>query len=229
MTAKTGVDWAHDESQLERLTFFSDAVFAIAMTLLIVEIHVPELPVLSERGLGIRLINLMPHYIGFLSSFLVIGRFWVAHHQLFGLLDRTSTRLLWTNTLFLLAVAFMPFPTAVLSTYVQLRVGVGFYCAWLTVLGLANLVLIRAAFAQGTLLKPGVSPELERQHLRGAMIPIFLGLLALVAGMISPLAVLVALTLGGPLIGAALRRKGSVSDAGQAPPATADQSRDQTA
>ena len=200
------MDPAHDESQLERLTFFSDAVFAIAMTLLVIEVRLPAIDSFSDRGLGSALLELYPHYIGFISSFLVIGRFWISHHQLFGLLDGTSDRLLWANLFFLFAIAFMPFPTAVLSVYVQLRVGVGFYTFWLTLVGVLNVLLTRAAFADRRLVKPNVSVEIELHRRRGGWVPVLLGGLAFAAGMVSPIAVLPALALGSPAIGYLLRR-----------------------
>ena len=204
---RPAMDPAHDESQLERLTFFSDAVFAIAMTLLVIEVRLPAIDSFSDRGLGRGLLELYPHYIGFVSSFLVIGRFWISHHQLFGLLDGTSDRLLWANLFFLFAIAFMPFPTAILSVYVQLRVGVGFYTFWLTLVGVLNVFLIRAALADRSLVKPGIAIDVERRRRRGGWVPVLLGALAFAAGMISPVWALVALAFGGPLIGYLLRRE----------------------
>ena len=199
-------DPSHDGAQLERLSFFSDAVFAIAMTLLVIEVRLPPLPAADDRALGQALLDLLPHYVGFLASFVVIGRFWVGHHGLFGYLRRTSQRLLWVNLLFLLAIAFMPFPTAVISEYLHLRVGVGFYTAHLIAVGLANVALTRTAFAGGTLLKPGAPDTLRAYRLRSSLVPVILGALGFVAGMIQPYWTLPVLILGSPLLNALLRR-----------------------
>lgn len=196
----------HDKSQLERLSFFSDAVFAIAMTLLVVEVRLPPLHAGSEAALGQALLDLIPHYVGFVVSFLVIGRFWIGHHGLFGLLDGTNSRLLWTNLFFLLAIAFMPFPTAVISEHAQLRVGVCFYAAWLVLLGLLNMAVSHAAFARGELLKPGVDPSAKRRRFRSSLVPVLLGLLAMAAAAINPLWAIPALVIGGPVLGAVVRR-----------------------
>ncbi len=110
-----GTREGHDRAQLERLTFFSDAVFAIAMTLLVVEVKLPALHHPTGPQLGQALLDLIPNYVGFLVSFLVLGRFWLAHHEVMGLLKAADKRLVSVNLFLLLGVAFMPFPTAIIS------------------------------------------------------------------------------------------------------------------
>src|SRR5207237_4400 len=122
----------HDRMQLDRLVFFSDAIFAIAITLLVIEIHVPDLTgIVTEQRLADALLDNIPQYIGFLVSFFVIGRFWIGHHRTLGRLSRAEPRLIWVNLLFLLTIAFMPFPTAVISNFASSRVAVGVYTVWL--------------------------------------------------------------------------------------------------
>jgi uncharacterized membrane protein len=101
---------------LERLVFFSDAVFAIAITLLVLEIEVPHLgrdapPEAYWEALG----ELVPSFLAFLLSFLVIGRFWLSHHQIFARVKHFDVRLVWPNMLYLLAIVFMPFTTAFMA------------------------------------------------------------------------------------------------------------------
>jgi len=105
------------EFQLERMVLFSDAVFAIAITLLVIEIKVPELHEATDRLLGIELLHMIPKFIGFFVSFFVIGIYWVAHHRIFGYLNTYSTRLIWMNLFFLLSIVLMPFTTAFYSEY----------------------------------------------------------------------------------------------------------------
>jgi uncharacterized membrane protein len=99
----------------ERLVFFSDAVFAIVITLLVLpltaEIDLPE----GREGLAAAVLDRWPTVLTFVVSFLVIGQFWTAHHRTFGLLDRDDQPLLWLNLVTLLSVAFMPFPAALLG------------------------------------------------------------------------------------------------------------------
>lgn len=190
----------HERQQLERLTFFSDAVFAIAMTLLVVEVKLPHLHAPTGPELGEALLNLMPNYVGFLVSFLVLGRFWLVHHEVMGMLKAGNKRLVTANLLLLLAVAFMPFPTAVISEYVQLRVGIGFYAGWLILLGLLNRNLVGCVLRSPDLLDAGMSVEEVRPLLRRSWIPVLIGVCAFAAGMVTWIAALVVLTIGSPLI-----------------------------
>ena len=99
----------------ERLVFFSDAVFAIVITLLVLpltaEIELPE----GGRGLAGAVFERWPTVLTFVVSFLVIGQFWTAHHRTFGLIERQDQTLLWLNLVGLLTVAFLPFPAAILG------------------------------------------------------------------------------------------------------------------
>ena len=101
---------------LDRLVFFSDAVFAIAVTLLVLDIHVPHLPqVVSIEDSWNAFAALTPSFFAFVLSFLVIGRFWMGHHTRFRSLRHFDQRLMWPNMIYLLAIAFMPFATAFLG------------------------------------------------------------------------------------------------------------------
>lgn len=101
---------------LDRLVFFSDAVFAIAITLLVLEIEVPSLPVHASVASSLQaLVDLAPSFFAFALSFLVIGRFWMGHHERFRALRHYDARLMWPNLLYLMAIAFMPFATAFLG------------------------------------------------------------------------------------------------------------------
>ena len=207
MASSGGIDHEHDRNQLERMTFFSDAVFAIAMTLLVIEVKVPHLPRLDGWLLAQALLDLIPNYIGFLVSFLVLARFWVSHHIVMGQMRATSQKLLWANLFLLLAVAFMPFPTAVVSEYVQLRVGLGFYTAWLVLLGLLNQRIIRIAIHDPELRRADVAAETLYPHLRASWIPVLIGVLAFAGGMVSPMIALGVLVIGSPIISVLLRRR----------------------
>ncbi|AXY76582.1 DUF1211 domain-containing protein [Paraflavitalea soli] len=107
------------EFQLERMILFSDAVFAIAITLLVIEIKVPELAEehFTEKELLKSLGHLMPKIVGFLISFFLIGNYWMVHHRLFGYVVNYNKRLLWINLLFLLSIVLMPFSTGIFGEY----------------------------------------------------------------------------------------------------------------
>ena len=131
---------------LERLIFFSDAVFAIAITLLIIEVHAPHLPFgSSDRQHLVALANLIPSFVAFFISFGVIGLFWVGHHRAFSLARHWSPRLLFPNIAMLAAIVFMPFATAYMGTNMGQRVPTMLYDLVLLVTALLNLRLVRIA------------------------------------------------------------------------------------
>jgi uncharacterized membrane protein len=100
-----------------RLEAFSDAVFAIAITLLALDLHVPELTPATPHELGVSLGAQWPTYLSFLLSFLTLLIAWVYHHRLLEGATRVGTGLLFTNGLLLLIVSAVPFPTALLGRY----------------------------------------------------------------------------------------------------------------
>jgi uncharacterized membrane protein len=101
-----------------RIEAFSDGVFAIAITLLVIEIGVPHVEDAGTTLLG-ALIEQWPSYLGFAISFLQIGVIWANHHNRFRYIARSDHLLLFLNILFLMCVAFIPFPTALLAEYLQ--------------------------------------------------------------------------------------------------------------
>ena len=106
------------EFQLERLILFSDAVFALAITLLVIEIKIPEIHEnVSDQILLQSLAHLLPKFLGFMISFMMIGLYWTVHHRLFGFVTSYSRKLLLLNLVFLFFVALMPFSTGFYSEY----------------------------------------------------------------------------------------------------------------
>ena len=105
-----------DELGLERLIAFSDAVFAIAITLLALDIRLPAgAESFGNAEMLRQLLGLWPKYLAYLISFLAIGSFWLGHHRRFPFIRRYDGGLLTFNLLFLMVIAFVPFPTSVLS------------------------------------------------------------------------------------------------------------------
>jgi len=114
----------HDASraqfQLERFTFFSDGVFAICITLLIIEIKVPdqeELKIYTDTALWHYLKEMSLKFLGFLISFGIIGHYWSVHHRIFGYAKNYTTTLLWINMAFLFSVVLLPFSAGLLGEY----------------------------------------------------------------------------------------------------------------
>lgn len=96
----------------ERIEAFSDAVFAIALTLLVLDLRLPDD---TEGDLLGRLLSLWPEFFAYVLSFLIIALNWVTHHRKFRVIERYDTGLLWINLALLLFIALVPFPTSVLS------------------------------------------------------------------------------------------------------------------
>jgi len=95
----------------DRVVFFTDAVFAIAITLLVIEIHVPDREAMLELGLGRALLHLVPTLFAYVLSFMVIAQYWAAHLRTWKEVGIVRAGLLWLNVFQLMFVALMPFTT----------------------------------------------------------------------------------------------------------------------
>lgn len=141
------------EFQLDRLVLFTDAVFAIAITLLIIEIKVPELhgPI-TEDAFWDSMIELIPKFGGFIVSFFIIGLYWFVHHNMFGFVINYTTKLIWLNIIFLFSIVIMPFTTAVYSEYsmneeyINLISPFAVYVANICLTGIMNYILLDYIF-----------------------------------------------------------------------------------
>jgi TMEM175 potassium channel family protein len=129
----------------ERLEAFSDGVFAIAITLLVLEIRVPEGEVLADPGhLIAALGNLWPSYLGYAISFITVGIIWANHHNLIRLVASVDHGLILANLGLLLVVGFVPFPTALLAGTLgtpSAQVGVRVYAGTFGALAVAFNIL----------------------------------------------------------------------------------------
>lgn len=186
--------------QFERLLFFSDAVFAIAITLLIIDIRLPAERLASEASLQRALLGLIPNYVGFLISFIVIGQFWAGHRQLFSYASDCTPRTLLLNMVLLFAIAFLPFPTAVVNAYGGTTTGVLFYAGWLLFAGVINLLLVHSVHRSEEHLVEPLSDTHRYGRLR-AWMPILIASCGIVAGSFYPPAGVIALTLSPMIIG----------------------------
>jgi len=120
----------------ERVLNFSDAVFAFAATLLVLKIDLPSLfPGQVETGFFQMLVSLWPTYLANIVSFLVISYYWLSHHAVFGLMKRFNTTIVWLNVIFLISIAFLPFPVDVFGEYSDVPDVVLFYTGSLALVG----------------------------------------------------------------------------------------------
>jgi len=116
MASHADRDASHHEDT-GRLEAFSDGVFAIAITLLVLEIAVPHVD--ASKSLGDELLHLWPSYFGYGVSFITIGIMWANHHGVFRDIERYDHTLLVLNLLLLMGIGFVPFPTAVVAEYMR--------------------------------------------------------------------------------------------------------------
>jgi uncharacterized membrane protein len=178
----------NSELQLERIVFFSDAVFAIAITLLIIEIKVPHLDHSApDRDYWLALLKLTPNFFGYFFSFFVIGAYWVGHHRIYGHIVRWDYGLIWRNILFLTAIGFMPFATAFFTEVFPPRfVPLVLYAATFSAAGLLELWQWRYAVKKG-LIDDEMNPTLISYFSwRMTSLPI-VGLAAILIGLINPI------------------------------------------
>jgi uncharacterized membrane protein len=124
-----------------RTESFSDGVFAFAITLLVLGVPVPALKTGSNEELRQALIRALPQLGPYITSFATIGIIWLNHHAMFDRVERVEHTTLTLNLLLLLVVAFIPYPTAVLSRYGALPASAFLYGAVLTLLGVTYSVL----------------------------------------------------------------------------------------
>jgi uncharacterized membrane protein len=130
------------DPRLDRLLALCDGVYAIALTLLAIELVLPEAAAdLHGSALLGSLRELWPKVLAFLTSFTVIANFWVRHNALFRHLRRFDGGLMWLALLQLMCVAFIPFPTSVIGTHVGDAVAQQFYFATLLLTGLVMAAL----------------------------------------------------------------------------------------
>jgi uncharacterized membrane protein len=113
---------------LARIEAFSDGVFAIVVTLLVLELKLPALKDhASVSELANALVDLAPKFLSWLISFIIVCKFWLNHHHALNLAHHADYALAWLNSLFLMGQAFIPFPTAIMGEYPANPLAVSFF------------------------------------------------------------------------------------------------------
>ncbi len=165
-----------EETGYERLVFFSDAVMAIAITLLALEVRLPE-AVTDPSQLSAALLEQAPSIGAYFLSFFVIGVFWIGHHRMFTHIVRYDSGLLWINMFFLAFIALLPFPTSVLGRFAGDTTAVQFYAGAVTL-----IAVFRTWIWLHAVNRKLISPKLTRQQIQRDM---FLGVLTVLVFLIS--------------------------------------------
>jgi len=166
--------WNAGRLSKARTEAFSDGVFSIAATLLVLDIRFPKLPESAgTAGLAAGLLSVLPNALAYVLSFAVVCIYWVNHHQLLMLVERVTRGLLWLNGLFLMLLAFIAFPTALIGEHPFQPLAASVYGIVMALIGLAYHLL-----HSYILRTPGVIPEAAAERLRsGARLPEFSGAL----------------------------------------------------
>ena len=173
--------------EFSRVLAFSDGLFAIAMTLLVVGIAVPTLQhgdKDSVQALLDALGDRVPDFVSFFISFAVIGRYWAAHHEFFGLLARIDTRLIATNLVYLAFIAFLPFPTGLLGSLFENPLSVAFYAVMVAIVSGLEVVLFRQA-QRRDLLRRKVPENVYRWGVIQSLSPVIFFLLSVPVAFLS--------------------------------------------
>ena len=170
-----------------RIEAFSDGVFAIAITLLVLEIRVPEVEA-GGRLLDV-LPQIVPSVIAYATSFIVIGAFWTNHHETFRYIERSDTTFLALNVLYLMCIAFIPFSAALLARYLGQpgndTVAMVAYTGVLILCSVAFNGLWWYASSGGRLTDASVGTETIRRHTRWVRTGLVLAIPAIVLAFVS--------------------------------------------
>jgi uncharacterized membrane protein len=204
--------YSRDSVEFGRVLAFSDGLFAIAMTLLIVSIAVPTLSTgESVDELADALNDLSANFISFFISFAVIGRYWLAHHQFVSQLDRMDQGLISLNLVYLAFIAFLPFPTALLGTYFENPLSVVIYAVNVATVSGMEVVLIRHAHRNG-LLRRAMPPDVYRFAVVTSLSPVIFFLLSAPVAFLNTTVAVACWLLGIPFGVLANRRKPERAD-----------------
>jgi uncharacterized membrane protein len=155
---------------LERLAALSDGVFAVAMTLLVLDLHAPARELIhSQSSLLHALIPLTPRFIMYLMSFLTLGIFWSGQQTQLNHFAATDRNLTWIHLAFLFTITLLPFSTLLLGEFITYRIALLFYWFNIFLTGITLIASWRYA-THSLLLKPDVSPEVRRALLNRVLI-----------------------------------------------------------
>lgn len=146
------------EKETARLEAFSDGIFGVAITLLALDIKIPEATAPTGQALWRGIIELWPSYLTYFNSFAVVLLIWMGHHMIFREVRVASTRLIFINGLMLLLIALFPFPTRTIGQFAGTdaqAVAAAFYAGYTGLISLAFLLLTLTLRATPSLLLHG--------------------------------------------------------------------------
>lgn len=153
-----------------RIEAFSDGVFAVAITLLVLEIHLPSITATAHDDIARQLLaglgKQWPTYVSYAFSFIIVGIYWVAHHNTFHYIKQSDRTLLWINILLMMCIVFIPFPTTLIGEYPEQQISVVIYASTLVITGLVLQLLWWYATRNYRLVERTIDPQLVRRAMR---------------------------------------------------------------
>jgi len=174
----------------QRIEAFSDGVFAIAITLLILDIRMPTGHTITDQSLVEKLWSIWPSYFAYILSFIVIGIYWVNHHYIFQIYEKTNHIFNLLNVFFLMCISFLPFPTYILGTNLlnegEERTTIAFYIFGLLLPAIAWFICWQYACSHN-LINPNLSPTFISYISKQYILTIILYSIALLSTLVQPL------------------------------------------
>jgi uncharacterized membrane protein len=166
-------EWPSVGFRVERLTLFSDAIFAFAMTLLAVDIRVPEIAQnLVSSQLSVELANIIPKLIGYGLSFFISASYWVFYHRIFANIKRYDHTLVWLNLAFLFFIVLIPFPSDLIGRFLSQEVSIIIYSITMAATGFAASLIWLYASRHHRLIDKSLSiVAIKRMSIRTYIAP----------------------------------------------------------
>lgn len=176
-----------DERSLTRIVGFSDAVYAIAITILVLTVEIPtDLDFSSNAAVWKELMSILPQFISYAFSFYLIGLYWVIHHKMFRQIVKYDDKLLLLNLINLFFITFIPVPTMILNRAGDTAVGAAFYAFWIALCSISVRMLYSYATEQHRLVDQSVTKkEIYYANMRG-LIPAVIFLVSIPIAFINP-------------------------------------------
>jgi len=172
----------------ETLVAFSDGIFTIAITLLILEIRLPEIPSSEIDARFVEsMVAIMPKVLGFILSFFIIAMYWLSYHRIFHFIQKTDRLLMLQNILFLFFIVLMPFSTYLIGLYGAHETVVIFYAANITVTSAILYAMWWHASGDHLLVDPDLDDDVIRYLRKRGLIPIIVFLCSMGVAIFSPL------------------------------------------
>ncbi len=180
------------EKETGRIEAFSDGVFAVAITLLVFDLQVPQPQAgetFSVATLGLALLKQWPFYLAFITSFATILIMWISHHSIFKMVYKSNTPFLFANGFLLLVVTAVPFPTSLVAEYLNkpaAAMACAVYAGIFVVVNIAYNVLLWTVRHHRHLLRPDVSDAQVKITTRNALLGLPIYLIATVVAFLNP-------------------------------------------